>query len=181
MTVVKCPAVKPGSARDGPVSDKVAPPPEPGHAERVARVATRVGPGTVTVSVSGRLDETGDAAMAAHLAEARALCWSLLVVDLTACAGLGEAALAAVREAGDHARAEGFRLSVTAAEPGIRAALDALSVRHTPAPNPVGTPGVAVHVCVSRQHESRGDTAHPRHRYPFAEPGRPGQRLPSAV
>ncbi|WP_328608678.1 hypothetical protein OG943_06015 [Amycolatopsis sp. NBC_00345] len=166
---------------DRPVSTKVAAPPEPGHAKRVARVATRISPGTVTVSVSGRLDEAGDAAVAEHLAEARELCWGLLVVDLTACEDLGETALAAVREAGDHAVTEGFRLSVAAGEPGIRAALDALSVQHAPAPATAGTPGVALHVCVSRDHKSRGDTAHPRHSYPFAEPARPGQRLPSAV
>jgi hypothetical protein len=181
MTVVNHPVAGHQSVKRRPVTGKVAPPPEPGHAKRVARVATRVGPGTVTVSVSGRLDEAGDAAVAEHLAEARTLCWGLLVVDLTACAGLGEAALAAVREAGDHAGAEGFQLSVTAGEPGIRAALDALSVPHIPAPATVGTPAVAVRVCVSRGHKSRGETSHPRHSYPFAEPGRPGQRLPSAV
>ncbi|SEP06148.1 STAS domain-containing protein [Amycolatopsis saalfeldensis] len=155
-----------------------AAPPGPG---RAARVATRIGAGTVTVSVSGRLDQAGDAAVAEHLAEARRLCWGLLTVDLTGCEGLGEAALTAVREAGENAAAEGFRLSVAAGGPGIRAALDALSVRHTPAPATAGTPGVAVRVCVSRDCERRGDTAHPRHSYPFAEPGRPGQRLPSAV
>ncbi|HEY3710607.1 MAG TPA: hypothetical protein VGL64_14590 [Amycolatopsis sp.] len=181
MTVVNKRPAKHSSVSPAAAPPKVAPPPEPGHAERVARVATRISPGRVTVSVSGRLDEAGDAAVAGHLAEARKLCWGLLVVDLTACESLGEAALTAVREAGENAVAEGFRLSVAVGEPGIREALEALSVRHTPAPATAGTRGVAVHVCVSREHESRGDTAHPRHSYPFAEPGRPGQRLPSAV
>jgi hypothetical protein len=155
--------------------------PLPRPTGRVSRVATWIGPGTVTVSVSGRLDEAGDAALARHLAEARELCWGLLVVDLTACDGIGAAALAAVREAGDHAEAEGFRLSVAAGAPGIRAALDALSVRHTPSPAASGTPVVALHVCVSRDHKRSGDGSRPRQGYPFADPGRPGQRLPSAV
>lgn len=177
MTVAQHRPVNRRSSTHETVPSKVAPPPEPGHAERVATVATRISPGTVTVTVSGRLDEAGDAAVAEQLAEARKLCWSLLVVDLTACEGLGEASLAAVREAGENAAAEGFRLSVAAREPAIRAALGAVPLRDKPA----GTPGVAVHVSVSREHESRGDPAHPGHSYPFAEPGRPGQRLPSAV
>ncbi|MDT8913345.1 STAS domain-containing protein [Amycolatopsis sp. PS_44_ISF1] len=135
---------------DGSAGRKVAPPPGPGHAELVARVATRISPGTVTVSVSGRLDQAGDRAVAAHLAEARRRWRGRLVVDLTACDGLGEAALAAVRKTVEHAGTEGFRLSVVAGSPGIRAALDALALPHSPAPAVALTPVVALRVCVSR-------------------------------
>ncbi|MEV5714587.1 hypothetical protein AB0L41_11860 [Amycolatopsis mediterranei] len=98
---------------------------------------TLISTGLVAVEVSGQLDQAGETALVRHLAEARLLCAGVLVVDLTACGGLGKDAVTALDAAKAQSAIRKFRLHVTAGDPRVRAALDAAAIDHE-APGPAG-------------------------------------------
>lgn len=79
---------------------------------------------TITVTLAGRLTESGTARVVTELAEALELCCGLVVLDVTECRAKGDTLVAAIREAAVRAERTRSSIRVITTDIDIAIALD---------------------------------------------------------